>query len=389
MIYEAGPLAGGMMHFGIPEYRLPREVLDAEIARIAAMGVQIVLNHKVEDLMAEKAAGDFDAVFLAVGAHLSKRRTSRRATQARSTTRCSSSGTSSAARTRHASAAASRSTAAATPRWTPRARRSASAPRPLIIYRRTREQMPAHAFEADEAIEEGVKIHWLRTIKQIDGTTVTRRGHDAGRERLSRSRPESSRRSRPTRSILALGQDTDTAFLKNVPGMDFKKDGTVVVGPDMQTGCPGVFAGGDMVPFERTVTTAVGHGKKAARSIDAWLRATACGRRREARGRQLRRCCASGITREAKKRGQSTIDIERRRQTFDEVVGGLDRRRGAIRGAALPLVRQLLRVRRLLLGLPGAGRDQARARPALPVTTSTGAPAARSATTSARAARSR
>ena len=41
----------------------------------------------------------------------------------------------------------------------------------------------------------------------------------------------------------------------------------------MQTGCPGVFAGGDMVPFERTVTTAVGHGKKAARSIDAWLRA--------------------------------------------------------------------------------------------------------------------
>src|SRR5215211_9156431 len=72
--------------------------------------------------------------------------------------------------------------------------------------------------------------------------------------------------------ILALGQDTDTAFLKNVPGVAFGKDGTVVVGSDMQTGCEGVFAGGDMVPFDRTVTTAIGHGKKAARSIDAWLR---------------------------------------------------------------------------------------------------------------------
>ena len=71
--------------------------------------------------------------------------------------------------------------------------------------------------------------------------------------------------------ILALGQDTDTAFLKKVPGIEFRNDGTIVVGPDMQTGCAGVFAGGDMVPFERTVTTAIGHGKKAARAIDAWL----------------------------------------------------------------------------------------------------------------------
>ena len=73
VIHEAGPMAGGMMHFGIPKYRLPREVLDTEIKRIEQLGVEIVLNHNVEDLILEKAAGRFDAVFLAVGAHLSRR----------------------------------------------------------------------------------------------------------------------------------------------------------------------------------------------------------------------------------------------------------------------------------------------------------------------------
>ena len=93
--------------------------------------------------------------------------------------------------------------------------------------------------------------------------------------------------------------------------MDFKKDGTVVVGPDMQTGCPGVFAGGDMVPYDRTVTTAIGHGKKAARHIDAWLRGaawTSPGRHEVATFAMLRIWYHA----EAKRRGQSAIDIERR-----------------------------------------------------------------------------
>ena len=69
--------------------------------------------------------------------------------------------------------------------------------------------------------------------------------------------------------MLALGQQTDSGFLRKVPGIEFQPDGTVMVGPDMMTGHPGIFAGGDMVPSERTVTAAVGHGKKAARHIDA------------------------------------------------------------------------------------------------------------------------
>ena len=123
--------------------------------------------------------------------------------------------------------------------------------------------------------------------------------------------------------ILALGQDTDTAFLKKVPGIEFRKDGTVVVGSDMQTGCTGVFAGGDMVPFERTVTTAIGHGKKAARAIDAWLRQSAAvGKRKpEIANFDLLRLWYHT---QAPHRAQGSIDIERRRDTFDEVLSGLD-----------------------------------------------------------------
>ena len=72
--------------------------------------------------------------------------------------------------------------------------------------------------------------------------------------------------------VLALGQDTDSGFLRTVPGVEFKLAARWWSDRHMMTGHPGIFAGGDMVPGERTVTVAVGHGKKAARHIDAWLR---------------------------------------------------------------------------------------------------------------------
>lgn len=72
-IREAGPFAGGMIHFGIPAYRMPRDELQAEIDRIENMGVKITLDHRVDDVLAEKEEGGFDAVFVAVGAHISKK----------------------------------------------------------------------------------------------------------------------------------------------------------------------------------------------------------------------------------------------------------------------------------------------------------------------------
>jgi NADPH-dependent glutamate synthase beta subunit-like oxidoreductase len=84
VVRDNGPLAGGMMRYGIPAYRLPRDVLDNEIARIAVMGVVFEQEHRVADLEAERAG--FDAVFVAVGAHLSSVSTSPTATPAGSST---------------------------------------------------------------------------------------------------------------------------------------------------------------------------------------------------------------------------------------------------------------------------------------------------------------
>jgi Pyruvate/2-oxoacid:ferredoxin oxidoreductase delta subunit len=72
--------------------------------------------------------------------------------------------------------------------------------------------------------------------------------------------------------ILALGQETDSGFLQQVPAITFAADGAVIVGSDMMTGHAGVFAGGDMVPGAQSVTISVGQGKRAARNIDGWLR---------------------------------------------------------------------------------------------------------------------
>jgi NADPH-dependent glutamate synthase beta subunit-like oxidoreductase len=321
VVHDAGPLAGGMMHFGIPKYRLPREVLDAEIDRIRRIGVEIVLNHHVDDLAREKAEGRFDAVFLAVGAHLSKRleipaRDAGRIYDALQFLKDVEVGASAPRIGRRVVVYGGGNTAMDAART---ARRLGA--EPLIIYRRTRAQMPAHTFEADEAVEEGVTIHWLRTIKHIDGAAVTVEVMELDGE--GRPQPTGTFETLEADSvILALGQDTDTAFLRKVPGLEFQKDGTVVVGPDMQTGCPGVFAGGDMVPFDRTVTTAVGHGKKAARRIDEWLRGhehRILPKHETASFEKLRLWYHT----EAKKREQSTIDLLQRRQTFEEVMGGL------------------------------------------------------------------
>ena len=141
----------------------------------------------------------------------------------------------------------------------------------LIVYRRDRAHMPARAFEADEAVEEGVKIKWLTTIKEIVGPDLTVEMMELD----ANGRPQPTGRFETLKAdaiVLALGQETDSGFLRQVPGIEFAEDGIVKVGPDMMTGHPGIFAGGDMVPGERSVTISVGHGKHAARHIDAWLR---------------------------------------------------------------------------------------------------------------------
>ncbi len=270
-IREAGPVAGGMIHFGIPAYRMPRDELQAEISRIENIGVKISLNHRVDDLLAEKKAGNFDAAFVAVGAHISKKidipnRDAGKILDAVSFLSQAKEGEAPKLGRRVAIYGGGNTAMDAA-----RTAKRLGATEAMIIYRRDRSSMPAHDFEADEAMEEGIKINWLRTIKEIDRSTFKVEVMELDRN----GRPQPTGKFEVLEAdslILAVGQDTDTAFLESVPDIEFQSDHTVVVDSNMMTGHAGIFAGGDMVPSDRSVTIAVGHGKQAARHIDAYLK---------------------------------------------------------------------------------------------------------------------
>jgi NADPH-dependent glutamate synthase beta subunit-like oxidoreductase len=276
-IRDAGPLPGGMMHFGIPAYRLPRADLMREVSRIEAMGVRFVLNHKVEDLLQEKADGCFDAVFIAIGAGAAKHveipaRDALRVLDAVTLLHDMESGDPPRLGRRVVVYGGGNTAMDAA-----RTARRMGADEALIVYRRDRAHMPAHAFEADEAIEEGVRIKWLTSIKEISGSDLTVEMMELD----AKGRPNPTGRLETLHAdavVLALGQETQSGFLRKIPGIDLAADGAVTVGRDLMTGYPGIFAGGDMIAGERTVTVSVGQGKRAARQIDGWLRGASCER---------------------------------------------------------------------------------------------------------------
>ena len=320
-IHDAGPVAGGMMRFGIPKYRLPRDVLDGEIQRILALGIDLQLNTKVANIREAMRSGGFDAAFLAVGAHIAKRAyipagSAARILDALAVLR-SMEGEEQPLLGRRVVVYGGGNTAIDVARTAKRL----GAEEAIIVYRRTRERMPAHDYEVEEALQEGVLIKWLSTIKQAAGSSIT----------VERMVLDAKGTPQPTGEletlaadsvVLALGQDVDLSLLDGVPGLELK-DGVVQVGASMMTGHAGIFAGGDMVPAERTVTVAIGHGKKAARHIDAWLR----GARYEAPPKHE----AASFERlntwyysDAPKTVRPVLDVVRRQSTFDEVVQGLD-----------------------------------------------------------------
>ena len=320
-IRDAGPVAGGMMRFGIPKYRLPREVLQGEIDRILALGVKLELNAKVENLQQAMKDGRYDAAFLAVGAHLAKRAyipagSSAKILDAISVLR-SMEGEDKPLLGRRVIVYGGGNTALDVARTAKRLGATDS----IIVYRRNREKMPAHDSELEEALQEGVLIKWLSTIKHAGDSQIT----------VEKMKLDEKGFPQPTGEfetleadsvVLALGQDVDLSLLDDVPGLQVK-DGVVQVGDDMMTGASGVFAGGDMVPSERTVTVAVGHGKKAARHIDAWLRNTKYVKsppHQEATFERLNPWYYS----DAPKTMRPMLDTVRRQSTFEEVVKGLD-----------------------------------------------------------------
>ena len=319
-IQEAGPMAGGMMRFGIPKYRLPREVLDAEVQRILDLGVTLKLNTKVANIEQSMKQGGFDAAFLAVGAHIGKRTMipagdASHIVDAISVLR-SMEGEDKPMLGRKVVVYGGGNTAIDVARTVKR-----MGAEPIIVYRRTREKAPAHDFEIEEALQEGVMIKWLSTIKQAGAGEITVEKMALDEKGFPQPTGEFEKLEADS-VVLALGQDVDLSLLEGVPGLEIK-DGTVQVGPNMMTGYPGIFAGGDMVPSERTVTVGVGHGKKAARHIDAWLFGTTwepAPKHEIATFDKLNPWYYS----DADKTVRPMLDIIRRQTSFDEVQGGLD-----------------------------------------------------------------
>ncbi len=293
-VRDAGAAPGGMMRYGIPSYRLPREVLDAELDRIAAMGVVFTCGHRVEDLAAERDEGDFDAVFVAVGAHLAKRvdipvRDAATMVDAVSFLRDVASGESPAIG-KHVAVYGGGNTAMDAARVA----RRLGAQDAVIVYRRTRVQMPAHEQEAEDAEREGVRINWLRTVNAFDGPEL----------RVEVMELDESGYPRPTGRfetlaadtlIMALGQVTESAFMRTLPGVQFDGDGSVRVTESMMTGCPGFSPAATWCPVSAPSQSVSDMGRgRPATSMPGCAATRACAPRNTPRRRST--LCTCGIS---------------------------------------------------------------------------------------------
>ncbi len=277
-IRDAGAEPGGMMRYGIPAYRMPRDVLGGEIERIAALGVRFTTDHRVTDLEAERSEGRFDAVFVAVGAHLSKRVDipavdAGPMVDAVSFLRGVASGERPVIGRRVAVYGGGNTAMDAA-----RVARRLGAEEALIVYRRTREQMPAHEEEAQDAEREGVRINWLRTIKAFEGPELQVELMELDESGFPQPTGRFETLAADT-VILALGQETDTAFLRGVPGVEFDRDGTVRVSRVADDRMPRRVRGR-------------GHGAERAHG-DGWRRPRQAGRARDRRVASQRRGAAA------------------------------------------------------------------------------------------------
>lgn len=280
-VFERQSHAGGMMRYGIPEYRLPKQTLDKEIDIIKKLGVKIVTGKtlgthiRLEDLQA-----DFDAVYLAIGSWRAtplqidgenskgvwlgiqylEQVTNGVDIQLGSTVVVIGGGNTAIDCARTA------------------IRKGAQV---KLVYRRTRGEMPAEPFEVEEALHEGVEMIFLTApVKITEGAS----GKELHCIKMQLGEPDRSGRRRPIpidgsehviladTIIGAIGQSTNTQFLYNDLPVQLNKWGDIEInGKTMKTSVAKVFAGGDCVTGPATVIQAVGAGRRTAEAIDGFL----------------------------------------------------------------------------------------------------------------------
>ena len=277
-VYDEAAEAGGMLRQGIPAYRLPREVLDRQIERYESMGIEIRTGVRLEGDRARRELEPYNAVFLATGAHqgrplgvpgedgpgvvpgLEFLKAVNRGQRPDIGQRVAVIGGGNTAMDCARTALRLGST-------------------PMVVYRRTREEMPAIDQEIEEAMAEGIEFVFLAAPEQfhhVDGRLV---GMHVTRMELGE--PDESGRRRPVpledggfgievdTVLTAIGEETELGVLP----VELEKEwGAITVDALGETSAPAFFAGGDVAGEERTVADALGSGKRAAMGIDRHLR---------------------------------------------------------------------------------------------------------------------
>jgi formate dehydrogenase beta subunit len=268
-IFDAGSHPGGLLWTGIPDYRLPKEMLDAEVGRIVKMGVKIRTNYKVQDVLMEKEAGNFDAVYLAIGAQLIYQEefvqdNSVYVTDAFSFFNEVKSNLSPFVGKKVVVYGGGK-LALYLARMVKRFGSEVS-----VYFKGDKKMMPAYDYETEDALAEGVDVQLFRSISSIEKNRITlekmkvEKGKAIGTNEFETIDADVL--------IMANRQEPDSAFLRSVYSIVINEDGTVSIDAQRMTGHEGIFAGGDMLPGEnRSSTIAIGHGKKAARYINGYL----------------------------------------------------------------------------------------------------------------------
>ncbi len=285
-VFDAMPVAGGMMAIGIPDYRLPRAELERDIQAIRALGVTIHLNTAIgRDISLTQLQEEFDAVLLAVGAQRSQElgipgeKVLHGVLPATTFLKDFNLNPETSLKG-DVAVVGGGSTAMDAARSALRA----GASHVHILYRRTRLEMPAQVDEVRAALAEGIELHELVTPRLILGTeeaTV----HGLVCQRMRSGEPDEKGRRRPIviagsdfvlpvdTILVAIGEAPDPSFLPQGTSVGVSPWGGLLINPvTLATGAPGVFAAGDVTYGPKSIIHAAAHGRKAAQSIHAFLR---------------------------------------------------------------------------------------------------------------------
>lgn len=268
-IFDEGSNPGGLLATGVPDYRLPKQILEAEIDRIVKMGINIRLNYKVQNLLAEKEAGKFDAVYLSIGAQLIKKESFQQDDTVYIRDAFSffieMKSNPSSFQGKKVVVYGGGKLALYLSRIIKRFGSEVS-----VYFPGDKKMMPAYDYETEDAMTEGVEVKLFRSISKVSNHQVTLEIIKVEKNKaIGTSEFETID---ADVLILANRQEGNSGFLRSVSGIVVNEDGTVSIDASRMTGHEGIFAGGDLLPGEnRSSTIAIGHGKKAAKYMNGYL----------------------------------------------------------------------------------------------------------------------